>query len=377
MGRPLVANRTSWVVSRRPHACCDKMTTDEQRDRCSRRLAAAVDVPARHDRGTHAGLCGEAGPRAGHLLERLAVPAGAGRRRTSAQQVALRDPRAARGLPGGARRAAERARLPAPVRHQPRPRARLPQPDHRGRARRRPRPTTTRSVNGASVGRPGRRGEAVRQVAARACPATSGSPSTRWAACSATTARSRATPGDTLVTSIDARVQGVVEQQLAQTDQDRPRRPSTRSPHRNYVADSGAVVVMEAKTGRVVAMASQPTYDPEVWVGGITTKQLARLYSDKAGTPLLVRATQGQFAPGSTWKPIMTAGALNNGFTPEHPARLLLGLPGRQPAGSRTTSPASYGDRSASTRRCRSPATRSSTASATTSGSSTAPTRPT
>ena len=84
--------------------------------------------------------------------------------------------------------------------------------------------------------------------------------------------------------------------------------------HRNYGADSGAVVVMEAKTGRIVAMASQPTYDPSVWVGGISKKQLARLYSEKAGLPLLGRATQGQFAPGSTWKPIMAVGALNNGF---------------------------------------------------------------
>jgi penicillin-binding protein 2 len=73
--------------------------------------------------------------------------------------------------------------------------------------------------------------------------------------------------------------------------------------------------VLEAKTGRVVAMASQPTYDPSVWVGGITKNQLARLYSEKAGTPLLGRATQGQFAPGSTWKPFMTAGALTHGYS--------------------------------------------------------------
>jgi penicillin-binding protein 2 len=43
-----------------------------------------------------------------------------------------------------------------------------------------------------------------------------------------------------------------------------------------------------------------------------------RLYSEQAGTPLLGRATQGQFAPGSTWKPFMTAGALTNGY-PRHP----------------------------------------------------------
>ena len=43
---------------------------------------------------------------------------------------------------------------------------------------------------------------------------------------------------------------------------------------RRYAADSGAAVVLDAKTGRVVAMASQPTYDPDVWVGGISEDQL-------------------------------------------------------------------------------------------------------
>ena len=119
--------------------------------------------------------------------------------------------------------------------------------------------------------------------------------------------------GDTLVTSIDARVQAVVEQQLAQTIKTaRATRDTVTG--RNYVADSGAAVVMEADTGRIVAMASQPTYDPEVWVGGITNADLQRLYSERAGTPLLSRATQGQFAPGSTWKPFMTVGALQNGY---------------------------------------------------------------
>ena len=121
-------------------------------------------------------------------------------------------------------------------------------------------------------------------------------------------------PGDTLVTSIDARVQSVVEKQLAQTIKT-ARQTMDPVTDRHYVADSGAAVVMEAKTGRIVAMASQPTYDPGVWVGGITKKELAHLYSEKAGTPLLSRATQGQFAPGSTWKPVMTAGALTHGFS--------------------------------------------------------------
>ncbi|MFC6288309.1 penicillin-binding protein 2 [Nocardioides sp. GCM10027113] len=121
-------------------------------------------------------------------------------------------------------------------------------------------------------------------------------------------------PGDTLVTSIDARVQGVVEKQLDLTIRTARQTRDTVT-GRNYVADSGAAVVLEADTGRVVAMASRPTYDPGLWVGGITESQLARLYSEDAGTPLLSRATQGQFAPGSTWKPFMTAGALTNGYS--------------------------------------------------------------
>jgi penicillin-binding protein 2 len=109
-------------------------------------------------------------------------------------------------------------------------------------------------------------------------------------------------------------VQSVVEQQLAQSIAV-ARATTDPVTHRKYAADSGAAVVMEAHTGRIVAMASQPTYDPNVWTGGITKAQLSRLYSTAAGTPLLSRATQGQFAPGSTWKPFMTVGALQNGYS--------------------------------------------------------------
>ncbi len=123
-----------------------------------------------------------------------------------------------------------------------------------------------------------------------------------------------AEPGATLVTSIDAKVQGVVEKQLQQTIVN-ARKTFDPVTGRNYVADSGAVVVMDARNGNVVAMASQPTYDPEVWVGGITQKELTAISSEASGLPLVSRATQGQFAPGSTWKPLMTVGALNNGYS--------------------------------------------------------------
>ena len=75
-------------------------------------------------------------------------------------------------------------------------------------------------------------------------------------------------------------------------------RPTTRSPTGTTLADSGAVVVLDAKDGSVVAMASQPTYDPSVWVDGITSKQLKALYSKKSGNPLLVPGDAGPVRPG-------------------------------------------------------------------------------
>ncbi|MQY15609.1 Peptidoglycan D,D-transpeptidase MrdA [Streptomyces sp. RB5] len=119
--------------------------------------------------------------------------------------------------------------------------------------------------------------------------------------------------GSTLVTSIDSRVQAVAERELikamkvARTQWD-------RNTERTYEADAGAVVVLENKTGRVVAMASNPEYDPNVWVGGIDEKAYARLTGKKANFPLLNRAIQGQAAPGSIFKVISTTAAVNAGY---------------------------------------------------------------
>ncbi|WP_112245866.1 penicillin-binding protein 2 [Kribbella monticola] len=121
-------------------------------------------------------------------------------------------------------------------------------------------------------------------------------------------------PGSTLVTSIDARVQASVEKELRGAIMTARKQfdPVTK---RKYVADSGAAVVMDTKTGQIVAMASYPTYDPGVWVGGISQRELDALYSPGSGTPLLSRALQGQLAPGSTFKPITTAAAMANGYS--------------------------------------------------------------
>jgi penicillin-binding protein 2 len=122
-----------------------------------------------------------------------------------------------------------------------------------------------------------------------------------------------AQPGANLVTSIDARVQRVAEYELNDAMKE-ARKQFDDNTGENYKADSGAVIVMEAKTGRIVAMASNPTYDPNAWVGGISAKDYARLTGKKSNYPLLNRAIQGQSAPGSTFKVISTAAAVEAGY---------------------------------------------------------------
>ncbi|MFJ4471092.1 penicillin-binding protein 2 [Streptomyces sp. NPDC089424] len=122
-----------------------------------------------------------------------------------------------------------------------------------------------------------------------------------------------AEPGSNLVTSIDARVQRVAEFELNEAMKT-ARKEWDRNTNERYKADSGAVVVMEAKTGRVVAMASNPAYDPNAWVGGISAKDYAQLTGKKSNYPLLNRAIQGQAAPGSIFKVVSTAAAVQAGY---------------------------------------------------------------
>ncbi|ALO08434.1 Penicillin binding protein [Streptomyces venezuelae] len=118
--------------------------------------------------------------------------------------------------------------------------------------------------------------------------------------------------GSTLVTSIDARVQAVAEYELNEAMK-AVRNETDKITSRKYEADSGAVVVMEAKTGRIVAMASQPDYDPNAWVGGISAKDYAALTSKNSNYPLLNRAIQGQAAAGSIFKVVSASAAVRAG----------------------------------------------------------------
>ena len=294
MGRPLVANRTSWVVTV-DRTLLQKMDADAQ-ERLLRRIAGAVGpaLPATIQARTL--LCGEPGSERRHLLERLAVPAGPGRQGHPAADRAV-DHGAERGLPGGHRRGAERPRLP------------------RRRTASTPR---TCSATSARSPRPSSTRRRTRTTPRCTAPRSSAAPGWR----SSTTSYLRGFPGYKQV-AVDSmgRVLGDsgeiagprrrhaghlhrrprAGRRRAAARARRSRPPATTIDTvtgRQYVADSGAAVVMEADTGRIVAMASQPTYDPSVWVGGITPKELDRLYSEEAGTPLLSAPPRASSRPG-------------------------------------------------------------------------------
>ena len=113
-------------------------------------------------------------------------------------------------------------------------------------------------------------------------------------------------PGDHLVTSLDVRVQAAAESALADAVR--------RSRAIGYRADSGAAVVMDVNTGRIIAMASYPTYDPNMWEKGLTVKQASALFSESNGVPALSRPIQGRFAPASTFKAVSIIAAANAGY---------------------------------------------------------------
>lgn len=115
-----------------------------------------------------------------------------------------------------------------------------------------------------------------------------------------------AVSGGTLVTSIDARVQGIVNGALQHA--------LTSAKQQGYPADSAAGVVMDVRTGRIVAMASYPTYDPAIWTGGVSQREYDSLLSRSQGQPLISRVTQGDFAPGSTFKISSLPAAVKDGY---------------------------------------------------------------
>ncbi len=105
-------------------------------------------------------------------------------------------------------------------------------------------------------------------------------------------ASSPATPGDTIMLSIDMKLQKMIEDMFG----DR----------------RGAVVALDPKSGEVLAFVSKPTFDPNLFVEGIDSESWKEL-SESIDKPLLNRALRGTYPPGSTYKPFMAMAALQSG----------------------------------------------------------------
>ncbi|MDY6322336.1 MAG: penicillin-binding protein 2 [Succinivibrio sp.] len=86
----------------------------------------------------------------------------------------------------------------------------------------------------------------------------------------------------------------------------------------------GAVVAIEPSTGEILAMYSNPSYDPNLFVRGIRSRDYSRLLNNP-GRPLINRATQGGYAPASTAKPLMCVMGLNEGLVT--PTSSYFGMP--------------------------------------------------
>jgi penicillin-binding protein 2 len=80
----------------------------------------------------------------------------------------------------------------------------------------------------------------------------------------------------------------------------------------------GAFAVMDVKSGEVVALGSQPSFDPNIFTKPVPEKVYARLQNEDLGAPIFNRATQGGYPTGSTFKLVTAVAALEEGvITPE------------------------------------------------------------
>ncbi|MBE3572596.1 MAG: penicillin-binding protein 2 [Moorella humiferrea] len=112
------------------------------------------------------------------------------------------------------------------------------------------------------------------------------------------------TPGDTVQLTIDLKLQQTLERTMDQV--------IAATKKQNPKAGGGAAVVLDVKSGAVLAMVSKPDIDPNDFVNGSYAKK-ASYYNDPRLKPLFNRAIQGAYPPGSTFKPITAMAALDAG----------------------------------------------------------------
>ncbi len=104
--------------------------------------------------------------------------------------------------------------------------------------------------------------------------------------------REAAQPGQSLVLHIDAGLQAVAESALG--------------------ARTGAVVALDPRNGEILVLVSHPAFDPNQFSGGISPANWQRLTGDR-GLPLINRAAEGAYEPGSVFKIVTGIAALSEG----------------------------------------------------------------
>lgn len=124
-------------------------------------------------------------------------------------------------------------------------------------------------------------------------------------------------PGDDVVLNLDIDVQAQAEQALQSGLAIAKGRPC-RGCDAASKGEVGSSVVLDPNTGGVIAMASFPTFNPAEFVDGISDAEWAYLTDEANNAPLNNWAIQGQYAPGSTFKPFTAVAALEAGLmTPQ------------------------------------------------------------
>jgi len=122
-----------------------------------------------------------------------------------------------------------------------------------------------------------------------------------------------ATAGDNVVLSIDQQIQDLSERSLSLGIQ-LARHTADRNSGQYLRATGGAVIVMDPRNGQILSLASNPTYDPSIFAGGLSHLEANQIFAAGNNNPLLDRATQGRYPAGSTFKPFIATEALKEGF---------------------------------------------------------------
>ena len=112
--------------------------------------------------------------------------------------------------------------------------------------------------------------------------------------------------GSSIVLTIDANLQYITEKKL----EENIKKIRAGEFGHKYDAQGGACVVLNIKTGEVLAMASYPDYNPSDFIGGITQAKLDAYNKNDA---LFNRAIQGTYAPGSIFKMVTAIAGLQEG----------------------------------------------------------------